>query len=183
MLELAIQLLVVGVPAAVAVFSAWWAARSARKASAAEHEAQRLRALEDRVAEKKYALYQPFLQVFSDVLTPDRSDSATKKLPDAVADFQAFVTVWASDEVVEAFFRFRLASSTEPPVGITMRLMAELLLAIRRDVAWPRSAMTGIQAIGMRINDLPEHPELADDLAMPLPELFAKYDWQAPFVL
>jgi hypothetical protein len=46
----------------VTVALALSAARSARKAQAAEHEAARLRALEERVAERKYDLYQPLVK-------------------------------------------------------------------------------------------------------------------------
>lgn len=75
-----LQVLALGIPVAVSVFSAVWATRSARRAQTAEHEAQRLRALEDRIAQKKYELYQPFLQGLGDMLTPSRRDAAAARL-------------------------------------------------------------------------------------------------------
>ena len=99
----------------VTVVLAISAGRSARKAQAAEHEAAKLRALEERVAERKYELYQPFVQTLTDLLTPSRSEEAQKRMEDAMIDFQGFVTLWASDEVNDMFSRYRVAGSTNPP--------------------------------------------------------------------
>jgi len=180
-LPLWLQLLALGIPVAVSVFSAVWATRSARRAQAAEHEAQRLRALEDRIAQKKYDLYQPFLQAIGDMLTPSRRDAVSGRLEDVMADFQTFVSVWGSDEVVETFWRYRLAASANPPTNVIMRLMADFLVAVRKDVAWPTTQITGLQTVGMRINDLPEHPELEEAMTLPLAELFASQNWTPPF--
>ncbi|PSL39645.1 hypothetical protein CLV49_3289 [Labedella gwakjiensis] len=180
-LPLWLQIVALVVPAVVAVFSALWATRSARRAQQAEHEAARLRALEDRVAQKTYEMYQPFLQAMGDILTPHRSAAALKKFEDVMADFQTFVIVWGSDEAIEKFFRYRLAANSSPPVSITMRLMAEFLLAVRKDIAWPNTRVSAFHTIAMRINDLPEHPELAEAMSMPLADLCRREGWEAPF--
>lgn len=182
-LPLWLQLVALTVPAAVAIFSAIWASRSARRAQQAEHESARLRALEDRVAQKKYDLYQPLLQHLGDLLTPSRSAAATKKTEDVIADFQTFVTVWGSDEVVETFYRYRASANVPRPNVIVMRLVADFLIAVRKDVAWPETQIPNLYAIAMRINDLHEHPEMTEALAMPLTELFKKHEWTPPFNL
>lgn len=182
-LPLWLQIVSLVIPAAVAIFSALWASNSARRAQRAEHESARLRALEDRVAQKKYELYQPFLQAVGDMLTPSRKVAATEKADDVMADFQTFVTIWGSDEVVEAFYRYRTAANSSPPTLVVMRLMADFLVAVRRDVAWPDTHIPNLYTIGMRINDLSEHPEMTEALAMPLSELFAREKWSAPFDL
>lgn len=177
------QVLAVGIPALVSFASAVFAVRSARRAQAAEHEAQRLRALEDRIAEKKYDLYQPFLQTLGDMLTPSRSKAALASMESAVADFQTFVTIWGSDDVVEAFFRYRISAATSPPSLVILRLMSDLLLEVRRDIAWPNTKLDGMHMIAMRINDLPDHPELERALSIPLDQLFREQDWSPPFKL
>ncbi|MCW1250182.1 hypothetical protein ODZ83_08320 [Acaricomes phytoseiuli] len=182
-LPLWLQIVALLIPAAVATFSALWASRSARRAQHAEHESARLRALEDRVAQKKYELYQPVLQTLGDVLTPSRTDEATERLEDVLADFQTFVTVWGSDEVVEAFYRYRTAANSPPSAIIIIRLMADFLVAVRRDIAWPDTRILNLHAIGMRINDLSEHPEMVEALTMPLGELFEREKCSAPFDL
>lgn len=178
-----LQITALAVPALISIFSALWATRSARRAQQAEHEAQRLRALEERLAEKKYRLYEPFIQAFSDTLTPSRTKAAFAALEDVLADFQAFVTIWGSDEVVEAFYRFRTSSNANPPRLVTMRLMSDVLLAIRRDIAWPATDITGLQVIGMRINDMQDHPEMRAALTTSLRELFESENWEPPFEL
>lgn len=178
-----LQITALAVPAVISVFSAVWATRSARRAQQAEHEAQRLRALEDRVAQKKYELYQPFLQTLGDVLTPARNKAAMARLEDVIADFQAFITVWGSDEAVRTFYRYRVSANSSPPTLVIMRLMADFLLAVRKDVAWPDTSISGLHVIGMRINDLAEHPEMKDALATPLETLFKSEGWTPPFDL
>lgn len=167
----------------VTVLLAISAGRSARRAQSAEHEAARLRALEERVAERKYELYQPFLQSLGDTLTPSRKDKAVEGQEDAMADFQSFVTVWGSDEVVEKFYRFRVASATNPPTLVTMRLMSDFLLAVRRDIAWPGTQLDGVHMIAMRINDLDKNPDMHRALTMPLEELFTWKGWKPNFEL
>lgn len=180
-LPLWLQVAALAIPALVSIFSAVWATRSARKAQAAEHEAARLRALEERVAERKYELYQPFLKSLGDTLTPSRKKVAVKGQEDAMADFQAFVTVWGSDEVAEKFYRFRVASAANPPPLVIMRLMSDFLLAVRRDIAWPSTELDGMHMIAMRINDIDKQPDMRRALTMPLDELFAWQKWTPNF--
>lgn len=180
-LPLWLQIVALAIPALVSIFSAVWATRSARNAQAAEHEAARLRALEERVAERKYDLYQPFLKSLGDTLTPSRKEQAVKGQEDAMADFQSFVTVWGSDEVVEKFYRFRVASATNPPTLVIMRLMSDFLLAVRRDIAWPGTDLDGMHMIAMRINDINKQPDMRRALTMPLDELFTWQGWEPNF--
>lgn len=180
-LPLWVQILTLATPALIAVFSAWWAARSARRAQRAEHDAQRARSLEERTAQKKYDLYEPFLTTLSDLLTPARKAAAEARMMDTMADFQAYVSVWGSDEVMEAFTRYRMASSAEPTSAIIMRLMADLLVAIRKDIAWPDTEVTGAQIIGSRMTDIGDHPEIKRAFEIPLDVLIAEERWAAPF--
>jgi hypothetical protein len=180
-LPLWLQIIALVVPAAVAIFSAVWATRSAKRAQQAEHESARLRALEDRVAEKKYALYQPFLQTLSDILTPSRKDAAMAGMEDVIVDFSAFVTVWGSDEVVENFYRWRVSANSSPPPMVTMRLMADLLIAVRKDIAWPDTRAPMLHMIGHRINDITDHPEMVEALTLPWDKFLQTQDWQPPF--
>lgn len=180
-LPLWLQIITLVVPAAVAIFSALWASKSARRAQQAESESARLRALEERVAEKKFDVYRPFVDAMGDVLTPGRSESALADLENVMADFQNWVIVFGSDEVVDAFFRYRTAANNAPPLMVTFRLMADLLMAIRRDVAAPDTKLLGIHMIASRLNDIAEHPELQENLSMPLSKLIEQEKWDAPF--
>lgn len=180
-LPLWLQIVALAIPVLIAVFSAVWASRSAFRAQQAESDAARLRALEERTAQKKYELYQPFVSLLNDLLTPSRKEAASAGVENVMVNFQGFVTMWGSDEVVATFFRWRTAASADPPAMVTMRLMADLLIAIRKDVAWPDTKAPGLHIVGMRINDLPEHPEMVQALMLPWDKFLATQDWTPPF--
>ncbi|MDN4481623.1 hypothetical protein [Demequina muriae] len=98
-----------------------------------------------------------------------------------MADFQTSVMMWGSDDAVSAFSRFRRASSTNPPGHIAMRLVADLLLAIRRDVAVPDSRATGMEILGSRLNDLKKGSAITRALEAPFPEVCKEHGWEPPF--
>lgn len=174
-----VQILAIGIPAVVSVFAAIWAARSATRARTAEHEAARLRALEERTAQKKFELYQPMLQALGDMLTPGREQLGLKQAGDVMPDFQTFVSIWGSDDAVRAFYRFRVGSSTSPPPMIMIRLASDFILEARRDLAWPATAIGGREVMGMRINE--GTPELDEALSHDFDQLAAKYEWTPPW--
>jgi hypothetical protein len=178
-LPLWIQILTIALPAVVSVFAAVWAARSAGRARAAEHEAARLRALEERIAQKKFELYQPMLEALGGMMTPGRTEVALAGAGDIMSDFQTFVSVWGSDDAVRAFYRFRTASSTNPPPMIIIRLVSDFIIEARRDLAWPSTTLTGREVMGMRINEY--SPELEEALTLPFDALASKYAWRAPW--
>jgi len=175
------QLIVVSIPAILSLLGAGFAGRFAFRAKQAELEAARLRDLEQRVAEKKAELYDPVITLLGDLLTPERSDKAKKRMGDVMADFQPLVTLWGSDEVNEAFFRFRASASADPPPKVTMRLVADFLLAVRRDVAWPDSEIDGLHTVGSRINDLHKDIETVMALTKPLDEVFEMTGWHPQY--
>ncbi|TDT64442.1 hypothetical protein [Frigoribacterium sp. PhB116] len=180
-LPLWLQIITLVAPAAVAIFSAVWASKSARRAQQAESESARLRALEERVAEKKFEVYKPFVDAMGDMLTPTRTKNALADFENVIADFQNWVIVFGSDEVVDAFLRYRTSANGNPPMMVTFRLMADLLMAIRRDVAAPDTKLLGIHMIASRLNDIADHPELQENLSMPLSKLIEQEGWDAPF--
>jgi len=174
-----LQIVTIVLPATVSVFAAVWAARSAGRARTAEHEATRLRALEERVAQKKFELYQPMLESLGDMMTPGRSEAALERAGEVMPNFQTFISVWGSDEAVKAFYRFRVASSTNPPAMIMIRLVSDFMVEARRDLAWPATQLTGVEVMGMRINE--SSSELEDALTLEFDALALKYEWQAPW--
>lgn len=178
-LPLWIQILTIGFPAVVSVFAAVWAARSAGRARAAEHEAARLRALEERIAQKKFELYQPMLETLGTMMTPGQAESGLANAGKVMSDFQTFVSVWGSDDAVRAFYKFRIASSTNPPPMIIIRLVSDFMIEARRDLAWPNTQLTGREVMGMRLNETT--PELEEALTLEFDALAMKYEWRAPW--
>lgn len=176
-----IQLVALIIPAGIAVYSARHASKSAKTAQRAEHDAARLRDLEQRVAEQKAKLYQPMVKLLGELLSPQSKAAAEKRMMSVIVEFQTFVTIWGSDEVNEAFYRFRSSSATDPPGKVTVRLVSDFLLAVRRDVAWPDTTLDGLHTVGTRINDLAEDPATVHALTAPLGEVFEAHGWTPPF--
>lgn len=178
------------ITAIISAGAAVYAARSAIQARASEAEASRLRELEQRVSAKKIETYENILKVFGDMLAPKEARAAAptmKKgagvdpLATAILGFMNHAIIYGSDEVLRAFSRFRLASSADPPPQIVIRLVADFMLALRRDLDGGQSAATGIELIGMRINDLYAEPSLVQALTEPFDDLCDRVGWNPPW--
>ncbi|MGM7699428.1 hypothetical protein [Microbacterium sp. A84] len=176
-----LQALGIGIPAVVSVVSAIVAARYASRARLAEQQAARLLALEERTAGRKREVYEPFVETLGAILVPSQRDATMAKMEKVMIEFQTFVMIWGSDQVVEAFYRFRRASNHEPPARIIVRLVADLLIAIRKDIAWPNTQVTALQTLGSRITDLEPGGELEQAFTLPFEELARKESWTIPW--
>ena len=86
----------------VAVASAFYAAREARRARASEREAERLRLLKDRVAGRKYKLYRPMIEAWADVLA-GKSKLTGDELAALGYSFSRWLAIFGSDDAVIAF--------------------------------------------------------------------------------
>lgn len=91
------------------------------------------------------------------------------------------VVAYRSDDVLRTFARFRTASTTDPSTLILMRLVSDFILAIRRDLNGGQSAATGVELIGMRVNDLYNQEGLYNALTAPFENVCAKNEWVPPW--
>jgi len=89
--------------------------------------------------------------------------------------------VYGPDDVLRAFARFRLASNYNPPSTITMRLVADFMLTIRRDLDGGQSTVTGVELFGMRVNDLYSQTNLVAALTDPFDQVCAREGWTPPW--
>lgn len=176
-----IQLLAIGIPAIASIGAAVLAGRSARRARLAESQASRLLALEERTSQRRTEVYLPLIESLGDMMVPARQVQALAKAETTMSDFQNLVIVWGSDEVVQAFYRFRRAVVTSPPPMITMRLTGELLIAMRRDIAWPDTEVGPLEILGSRITDLRPGGELEDAFTLHFPDLARREGWTIPW--
>jgi hypothetical protein len=176
-----LSIAIAAVPAAASIIAAVLASRAATRARTAEGEAARLRAAEERLAARKFELYQPMLSGFGNMMLPGNATKALSEVEAAMPSFLNFATVWASDEALQAFFRFRIASGAKPPTAITMRLIADFFVAARVDLSGMKTTATGLEVIGMRVNDLYEYPEYVEAFTMPFEKLAAKHEWAIPW--
>jgi len=175
-----LTLSIAGVSALASIAAALIAGRYAARARLAESEAARLRAAEERLAERKFKLYQPMLQALGNMLTPGNT-TGLGQMEAALPDFMTFASVWASDDALEAFFRFRVGSGTTPPSEITFRLVSDFLVAARQDLSNLPTNVTGLEIFGMRINKLYDSPNIVEAFTLPFDELAEKHSWEIPW--
>jgi hypothetical protein len=169
------------IPAAAAIVAAVIAARAATRARNAEGEAARLRAAEERIAGPKADLYKPILDGFGNMLIPGNAEAALPEIERAMPAFLNGATVWASDEALQAFYRFRRGSATSPPNPILFRLVADFFVAARVDLTGMPTKVSGLEVLGIRMTDLSEHPEVEEAFTMPFDELAKKHNWTIPW--
>jgi hypothetical protein len=69
-------------------------------------------------------------------------------------EFMKWVQIYGSDEAVWLVHRYMQAVYADAPVEITMRLMAEVTLAARRELANPETKVTVLDILGFRLYDI-----------------------------
>jgi hypothetical protein len=74
-----------------------------------------------------------------------------------------------------------LGAQANPPATISIRLVADFIIAIRKDLAWPDTKITALETMGGRITDLQAHPEMKEAFSMPMDQLAAKNGWTVPW--
>ena len=171
--------------------AAIYAARAATKAKASEAEAARLRELEQRLSERKMEIYGRIMAALGNLLIPEEARRLAPKAPknkpsgdsleSAIFDFMNDVVIYGSDDVLQAFTRFRIASDANPPAPVIIRLVSDFMLAIRRDLDGGQSAVTGVEVIGMRINGLYDEPNTIAALTEPFEVVCAQNEWTPPW--
>ena len=185
--ELISTILAAALSAGAAIYAAWAAA----KAKASEVEAARLRELEQRLSERKMEIYGRIMAALGNLLIPEEARRLAPKAPknkpggdsleSAIFDFMNDVVIYGSDDVLQAFTRFRIASDANPPAPVIIRLVSDFMLAIRRDLDGGQSAVTGVEVIGMRINGLYDESNTIAALTEPFEVVCAQNEWTPPW--
>ena len=176
-------LLAATIAALAAIMSAVIAGRYAAAARHSEASTQRMRDLENRIAQRKYETYEPMIELFRRMLDPK---DAVAILADAdgfrtqITKFSAWIAIYGGDDAVIQFERFMQCTFSQPPLSVTIRMYAEFVLAARRDMGYPDTRVTGEHLLGSRLNDLYTTPVL-DALTMPLQDLYAREHWTPPW--
>ncbi|WP_285482650.1 hypothetical protein [Amycolatopsis sp. NBRC 101858] len=169
-------ILAAGVPVIAAAIIAGRASKSVRRF---ELTAQRIRDLEDRLHEKKYEVYKPMVNMLSDLIganVPEGED-----LPlflEKFKEFSTWIVIYGSDEAVIAFQRFMQGAFKNAPTIVTMRLYADFILAARKDMGYPDTAVRRDHLIGLRINDIYDFPLIKETS---LARLCDQAEWTPPW--
>jgi len=172
------------IPLTVAIVSAVLSGLFAISARRSDQEAEKLRDLEQRNAERKYSTYEPMLELLREVLGPGAKPGGAKadaKFVERVSKFSQWILVWGSDDAVRTFHRFMQAAYGDAPPPVSFRMYGELVLAARRDMGYSKTDITLEHVIGQRITDAYTDQRTWDAMFLPEGDLFRKYDFDPPW--
>ncbi|MGW8846839.1 hypothetical protein ACWGNE_03575 [Streptomyces xiamenensis] len=180
---------IASIPAIAAVVAALIASFSARAARRHDTDAQRLRDLEQKVADKKYDTYKPMIDLLADMMDPRtvRQVAADEdRFHREVSKFSTWVSIYGSDEAVEKFHNLMQTlyikeEELKAPIAITLKLYIEFVIAVRRDLGNPQTAISPIVILGMRITDIHQSQGVGG-LDASLDVLCARHGWTPPWV-
>lgn len=155
-----IPLVVATIAALASILAAVVAGLFARTTRRAELGAQRDREQEARLAERKYAMYRPMIEMLREMFTTDKLPTPEQQAQKE--EFATWIGVFGSDEAVLAFDRFMQMFQDQlyPPVEVQHWLYANFLLAARRDIGYPNTALERRHMLGLRLSDVYQRPNL-----------------------
>ncbi|WP_454853307.1 hypothetical protein [Promicromonospora soli] len=128
----------------------------------------------ERVAEQKSMMYDSIIDMFEYMF--DTGEPPTAEHLKHKKKFDAWVPVYGSDGVVEAYTRYILWITNGAPGDLQFRLYGDFLLEIRKDVGDPNSRVSIRQALQGRLGNLAEPANLTD----PLEVVCRRLGWQPP---
>lgn len=171
------------VPAAISLAAAYAAVRSARASQQAEHEAARLRALEDRLSAKKYEVYEPMINLLGSAFGGDASGDETDEAEQIrlMRQFATWIGIFGSDGAVGAYHNFMQGAFHKAPPYVAVRLYADFVIAARRDMGDPDTSVDALTMLGLRINDLYEKEQILWAVTAPFETLCASAGWAIPW--
>ncbi|WP_328332120.1 hypothetical protein OHA70_13225 [Kribbella sp. NBC_00382] len=143
-----------------------------------------MRDLENRLAEKKYAVYQPMIDLLSKMLDLDAARAADPdELKSAFGKFDAWIVIYGSDAAVRAWHHFRQGSFNDAPSILLIRFYADFVMAARRDMGHLDTTVSAMELVGTRINDIyGENNEMATVLTLDWVDLAKHVDWTPPWM-
>lgn len=180
--------LIVAVIAALgSIAAAIISARSAGQTQQNATEAARLIELEKRLGVVRAQNFEPFfkaINVFFDAAAGEGNEpdaSQVQALLDEIVTFMTWSQMYASDETVRAFMRFRQGAFADVPNMVGLRLVAELLLQLRRDLGEPKTTIQALDLLALRSGDAFANDEMYAVLTDPLPVIYERYKWTPPW--
>jgi hypothetical protein len=170
-------------PTVAAIGAAVIAARSAREARVSGAETERLRRLEERVAARKYDIYKPMIELLRDMIDPVKGPQLAqdKEVPGRLGDFASWISIYGSDDAVDAYHKFMQGAYHNAPPEIVMRLYLDFVLATRRDLGYEDTRVSGAAILGIRVNDIYDDAKFYRIVTLPFEELCTQLNWTAPW--
>jgi hypothetical protein len=99
--------------------------------------------------------------------------------------FDAWITIFGSDDAVRAWHHLRQATFHDPPPEVFIRLYADVIMAARQDLGTSQTSVTRAELVGSRLRDLYSETDTLDLrtlLALEWPEVSEQTGWAAPWL-
>jgi hypothetical protein len=182
-----VPIAVSGVAALGAIVAAVIAARSATRTKSAELQANRILDLEARLSSSRGKVFEPLVEAVGrlwDHISSDEPmdpDTFDRLAGQDIRRFTHWVQIYGSDDSVEVALQFMQASYHSPPPMVLVRLLGELLVAARRELGYPDTAISSLEVLGMRINDAYTNLDFYADLSDPIELVFSRHGWAPPW--
>jgi len=134
-------------------------------------------------------VYEPFLEMIGNFF--DQTEKGRAAIADPAVNTEKFIkfakqiTTYGSDEAVEAYHKYIVATSNNSPVNIMTRLMADFLLAVRKDLSYPDTRISGTTLIAttFRVGDFYGQSRVFQEImTLPLSEACKLANWPEPWV-
>lgn len=137
---------------------------------------QRSSMAQDRISERKRSMYEPVVEMLERMFTTD--ELPTPEEGQHKRRFDTWVNVYGSDGAVRAYSRLMQALQRDPPGDIQIRLYADFLLEVRKDLGDPDSTVDRMQILGPRLANLSDPASLTDP---DLDAVCARLRWPPPW--
>lgn len=111
--------------------------------------------LAERLAESKRAMYELYVDVLRDVAAESKVGRPTNVQHIAKLRNFAFRSMLiASDPVIRAHVRFMNVQRITTATNVGLPAVADVLLALRKDIGFPDTDMTGRDLLGVFVNEI-----------------------------
>lgn len=107
------------------------------------------------IREKKIPVYEELIQFVFNIIraTKENKSLSEEETTEFMFTFTERIVVWGSDEVVDAFYRFRNSNNVDGGQGAIL-CIEDMLLAIRKDLGHRNKSLSRGKILGLFINDI-----------------------------
>jgi hypothetical protein len=171
------------IPVWVALIPTVLAGLFAYRTKRSEIRAQSRIEAERRIAVSRGETFEPLIERIGEMLDKiSRGEDVSQAWTDeeftpTLLKFLRWVQIYGSDEAVWSAHRLMQGINNKPPSNVLPLLLADIILAARRDLANPETRVTLLDVLGLRITDIYEHPWAAQSLE----ELCRSENWVPPW--
>ncbi len=120
---------------------------------------ERRAAIVAQLREKKIPVYEDIIRLLFGIAfggKGGRKKLNEQEMVKATADITEKLTIWGSDEMVQEFHGFRISALNQHAGYDTLLRVANLMLAVRKDLGHKNKDIGRREILGLFINDLPK---------------------------